>query len=204
MIYAPSEDSGQPVHIHPVWSESSLSAWRKFGSSATQWTHSEDSDQTGLSLRWAHRSFCWFCRAAAYLKGTQYRYSAIPYTNSEHSEQHVQIRSFKLRLCMRKPSVLGDPYIFEYRLGAKFCCAPAQVFEVVLFVCLCRGFTARAMVLGSFQCLGVLLLWHVIGQGPAVLAAGAERVGCFFFVVFFFCCCCCCYCFHLLYPIFLF
>ena len=33
------------------------------------------------------------------------------------------------------------------------------------------------MVLGSFQCQGVLLLLHIIGQGPAVLAAGAEWVG---------------------------
>ena len=49
----------------------------------------------------------------------------------------------------------------------------------------------RAMVLGSFQYRGVLLLWHVIGQGPAVLAAGAGRVGYFSF-------------FHLVYPIFLF
>ena len=38
----------------------------------------------------------------------------------------------------------------------------------------------RAMVLGSFQCWGVLLLWHIVGQGPAVLAAGARHVGCFF------------------------
>ena len=29
-----------------IWSESSLSAWRKFGSLATDWAHSEDSDQT--------------------------------------------------------------------------------------------------------------------------------------------------------------
>ena len=36
------------------------------------------------------------------------------------------------------------------------------------------------MVLGSFQCRGVLLLWHMVGKGPAVLAAGAGRVGCFF------------------------
>ena len=28
--------------IRPVWSESSLSAWRKFGSLATHWAHSED------------------------------------------------------------------------------------------------------------------------------------------------------------------
>ena len=27
--------------IRPVWSESSLSAWRKFGSLATHWAHSE-------------------------------------------------------------------------------------------------------------------------------------------------------------------
>ena len=32
--------------IHPVWSESSLSAWRKLGPLATHWAHSEDSDQT--------------------------------------------------------------------------------------------------------------------------------------------------------------
>ena len=33
--------------IFPVWSESLLSAWRKVGSLATHWAHSEDSDQTG-------------------------------------------------------------------------------------------------------------------------------------------------------------
>ena len=40
--------------ICPVWSESSLSAWRKLGSSATHWVHREDSDQTGQmpKLRW--------------------------------------------------------------------------------------------------------------------------------------------------------
>ena len=31
----------------PVWSESSLSAWRKLGSLATYWVHSEDSDSLG-------------------------------------------------------------------------------------------------------------------------------------------------------------
>ena len=43
----------------------------------------------------------------------------------------------------------------------------------------------RAMVLDSFQCWGVLLLWHMMGQGPAVLAAGAAQVGCFFVCLFF-------------------
>ena len=37
--------------IRPVWSESSLSAWRSIGSLATHWAHSEDSDQTGRMPR---------------------------------------------------------------------------------------------------------------------------------------------------------
>ena len=37
--------------IRPVWSESSLSAWRKLRSLATHWAHSEDSDQTGRMPR---------------------------------------------------------------------------------------------------------------------------------------------------------
>ena len=44
------------------------------------------------------------------------------------------------------------------------------------------------MVLGSFQCQGVLLLLHIVGQGSAVLsavlAAGAGRVGYTFFIFF--------------------
>ena len=42
------------------------------------------------------------------------------------------------------------------------------------------GWLGRAMVLVGFQCRGILLLWHMVGQGPAVLAAGAVQMGCFF------------------------
>ena len=42
------------------------------------------------------------------------------------------------------------------------------------------------MVLGSFQCGGVLLLLHMVEQGPAVLAAGAGWMGCFYVVFFVF------------------
>ena len=73
--------------LRPVWSESSMSARSKRGSLATRWVHSRDSDQTGRMpmliwvsvdsdqtgrmprlncLRWAHRSFCWFCNGAAH------------------------------------------------------------------------------------------------------------------------------------------
>ena len=43
------------------------------------------------------------------------------------------------------------------------------------------------MKLRSLQCRGVLLLWHMVGQGPAVLAAGGCGMGglCFFFLLFF-------------------
>ena len=37
--------------IHQVWTESSLSAWRKLWSLAILWAHSEDSDQTGRMPR---------------------------------------------------------------------------------------------------------------------------------------------------------
>ena len=38
-------------------------------------------------------------------------------------------------------------------------------------------------MLGSFQCRGVLVLGHMVGQGPAVLAAGLGWVGCIFFFI---------------------
>ena len=54
--------------IHPVWSESSLSAWRSIVSLATHWVHKEKwSDWVDaladLSLRLVHPLFCWFCHA---------------------------------------------------------------------------------------------------------------------------------------------
>ena len=51
--------------IGPVWSESSLSAWRKLGSLATNQAHSElwsdwADAQADLSLRWVHSHFVGF------------------------------------------------------------------------------------------------------------------------------------------------
>ena len=58
--------------ICPVWSESSLSAWRNIGPLTIYWALSEDwldgaDAQADLSLRWAHMSVCWICRAKAHL-----------------------------------------------------------------------------------------------------------------------------------------
>ena len=60
MICAPSEDSDQPGH--PVFAVRLKSTW-----SSAQWRLWSDwiDAQADLSLRWAHMSFCWFCRAAA-------------------------------------------------------------------------------------------------------------------------------------------
>ena len=48
-----------------------------------------------------------------------------------------------------------------------------------------RGWLGQAMGLGSFQCRGILLLWHMVGKGPVMLAAGAGRVAIFIYLFFF-------------------
>ena len=65
--------------IHPIWSESSLSAWRNSESSATQWAHCKDwsnwvDAQADLSLHWAHISFCWFFHEAAHFWKQRWRF----------------------------------------------------------------------------------------------------------------------------------
>ena len=59
--------------IRPVWSASSVSAWRKLGSLATHWAHSEDSVSLGGCTGWSEsslgaQSFCWFCHEAAHIQ----------------------------------------------------------------------------------------------------------------------------------------
>ena len=74
-LQKPTKWSVRPAKTHislgicPVWSDSSLSTWRRIGTLATHWVYSQDFDQSGqmprliLSLRWAHMSFCLFCHA---------------------------------------------------------------------------------------------------------------------------------------------
>ena len=52
-----------------------------------------------------------------------------------------------------------------------------------IYLCLLLGNQNTNMVLGSFQHRGVLLLLHIVGQGPAVIAAGVGQVGYFFFII---------------------
>ena len=69
-------------------------------------------------------------------------------------------------------------------MGNKFC-KYEQHGEVVTCIDI-DGWLGWAMVLGIFQCRGVLLLLHTAGQGPTVLAAGAGRVGYIYIYIFFF------------------
>ena len=46
-LCAQRRQSSLSMGIRHVWSDSSLSAWRKLGPFPTRWVHSEDSDQTG-------------------------------------------------------------------------------------------------------------------------------------------------------------
>ena len=43
------------------------------------------------------------------------------------------------------------------------------------------GGSGGAMVLGNFQCRGVLLIWIRVGQGPTALAVGAGGLFGYFF-----------------------
>ena len=72
--------------VRPVWSESSLSAWRKVGSLATHWAHSEDSNTLirlsgcpgwSASSLGAH-SFCWFYHEAAHLVLVTVAFCSLP------------------------------------------------------------------------------------------------------------------------------
>ena len=82
--------------IRPVWSESSLSAWRKLGSLATHWAHSEDSDHTG----WMTRLICVFAGRTLILLVLSYRGSNVSARNARamywYQSSHI---ACKLLLC---------------------------------------------------------------------------------------------------------
>ena len=52
---------------------------------------------------------------------------------------------------------------------------------------ICHGLSGGMMVLGSFQCRGILLIRIIVGQGPTVLAVGGggSHLGIFSLVYHF-------------------
>ena len=69
LMTKPTKWSVRPVKtqislgVRPVWSASSLSAWKKHGKDWLDWVDA----QADLSLCWAHMPDCWFCCDAALL-----------------------------------------------------------------------------------------------------------------------------------------
>ena len=85
--------------IRPVWSESSLSAWRNIASfccpfaplSALRHLWSDWTDaQADLSLSWAHVSFYWFCHAVAHLVIAFFFFS-IRFCSIQHCDHLVSL-----------------------------------------------------------------------------------------------------------------
>ena len=99
------------------------------------------------------------------------------------------MRGHPLKLFKRHSRVIVRANSFSMRVIDTWNSLPSNVvlapsmgsFESRLNKCWHGHLKFRAMVLGSFQYRDVLLLWHMLGQGPAVLAAGAGRVGCLLF-----------------------
>ena len=80
--------------IRPVWSDSSLSTWRKLESLATQWVHSDDSDQTGQmpKLIWVFAGctdhFVGFVMRQLIYWGTYNNQRIITVTTSSYRHSH--------------------------------------------------------------------------------------------------------------------
>ena len=90
--------------IRPVWSDTSLSAWRNLGSLATHWAHCEDSDQTGRMPRliwvFAGRTLIllvWSCRGSFFSHRLQSRATDFQlYTVTHHRELNWAITDMSL------------------------------------------------------------------------------------------------------------
>ena len=65
-----------------------------------------DGAQADLSLRWAHRSFCWFCHSAAHMVVADAAVAVCSNHLVAHCFNHVGCTP--LRLPVRNPNLLVD------------------------------------------------------------------------------------------------
>ena len=93
--------------ICPVWSESSLSAWRKLGPLSYSLSAQQRlwSDWADLSLCWTCMPFCWYCHEAAHMCncGVRFWEQGIPLKDSFqetkrttplHTHIHIHIHTY--------------------------------------------------------------------------------------------------------------
>ena len=105
--------------IRPVWSESSLSAWRKLGSLATHWAHNEDSDQTGRMPRliwvFAGRTLILLvlsCRGSLIKRAVKHRGLLQSWTLNLHRSDLLYLQNIKSHFqCKKRKSTPNTPKI---------------------------------------------------------------------------------------------
>ena len=134
--------------IRPVWSESSLSAWRKHWSLATHWAHTEDSDQTGRMPRliWVFAGRTVILLVLSW-GGSFVATTTTPTTTS--AIPTVKSTTSQVRIC---PAFDGSNCRVEcLAMDVKGClicncgtCKLPQRYELEYFVCLCWSFTAQS------------------------------------------------------------
>ena len=121
--------------IHPVWSESLLSIWRKLGSLATHLTHSEDADQTVWMRRllWAHAIllvlyycssdllyFITFCYALSFLSpSNKHIYTYTHPCTVSHMCMEKHLKENRAHACMHMQMHTDQDKDFEMLLNNK-------------------------------------------------------------------------------------
>ena len=147
MACAPSEDSDQPRHPPsltkcPGWSESLLSAWRKLGSLATHWVHSEHSDQTG----WMPRLIWVFAGRTCHFVGFVMRW--LNCNDPRYSDRQVWVLSliwvYTVTVC---PSV---PIFWTHYNTVKLYNSYFRTITAIFWVWFDFCFTALQLILGNF------------------------------------------------------
>ena len=120
--------------IRPVWSESSLSAWRKLGSLATHWAHSEDSDQTGrmprLILVFAGRTLillvlsCHGSNLFIFQHHLWNHHLSVPgtddYSRQTWLENRIHTVDYATVSCLQILEYVSLPFLFSFILFSKF------------------------------------------------------------------------------------
>ena len=127
--------------ICPVWSDSSLSAWRKLDSIATHWAHSEDSDPTGrmprliwafagrtchfvgFDIRWHHYAIKFYAAGYASSRLSTHQ-GAVRLNCSKYGHVNIKgkygiseqiVKSNIKRYCVSSESSLFDTHLAEFR-----------------------------------------------------------------------------------------
>ena len=168
--------------IRPVWSESSLSAWRKLGSLATHWAHSEDSDQTGRMPR-----LIWVVAGRTVILLLFSCGGSYVVLRVFHASAHLIYREENVVVVVVCSGFTSLSTFFSHVTTVSGCDRSSTLTFVVL-----SHWSIMPQTLD-------MILYPVSSCGMGGLCFYCCCFVCLF-VCFFVCCCC----FNLVYPIFLF